>query len=182
VSGYVTASGEFTTSVTVISTDNEATIIIPAGTIGTTATGQPLSSITVTQVLEPPSPPPTGDNIISTMYEFGPPGAHFSPPITMTLSYDPTLLGEGVPEIAYYSVSDGAWITLGGVVDTFNHTITVEVDHFTVFAVMGYGTPKTPTIANSWWLWTIIIVVVAILLFISIRIVLQLRRRRRLYR
>jgi hypothetical protein len=72
----------------------------------------------------------------------------------MTFSYDPTKLASGVPEtslvIAYYSVSEGQWVTLGGVVNTVNHTITVQVDHFTAFAVItGVTTTTTPVVTLS---------------------------------
>ena len=67
----------------------------------------------------------------------------------MTFTYDPTKLASGVPEtslvIAYYSVSEGQWVTLGGIVDTVNHTITVQVNHFTAFAVITGVTTTTPT-------------------------------------
>jgi ZU5 domain. len=148
VSNDITAGGEFIAPVALSSADNNVTIYIPAGVTGTTSDGQPLSSITVTQMSEPPAPPPAGETIISTPYEFGPSGARFSSPITMTFTYDPTKLASGVPEtslvIAYYSVSKGQWVTLGGVVDTVNHTITVQVDHFTAFAVISVVTTTTP--------------------------------------
>jgi hypothetical protein len=153
VSNDVTASGEFIGPVTLSSADNNVTINIPAGITGTTSDGQPLTSITVTQLSEPPAPLPAGENIISAPYEFGPSGAQFSSPISMTFTYDPTKLASGVPEtslvIAYYSVSEGQWVTLGGIVDTVNHTITVQVNHFTAFAVITGVTTTTPTTTST---------------------------------
>ena len=133
--------GQFIAPVKVSSSDDTGSVTIPAGTTGTTSDGRPISSITVALPEEPPSPPPTGENIVSTPYEFGPSGAHFSPPITMTISYDPAKVTPGTESslvVAYYSLSDAQWITIsGGVVDTANHTITVQVDHFTSFAIFG---------------------------------------------
>jgi len=154
VSNDITTGGEFIRPVAMSSADNNVNINIPAGISGTTSDGQPLRSITVTQLSEPPAPPPAGENIISTPYEFGPSGAQFSSPISMTFTYDPTNLASGVPEtslvIAYYSVSEGQWVTLGGVVDTVNHTITVQVNHFTAFAVItGITTTTTPVVTLS---------------------------------
>ena len=153
VSNDVTAGGEFIGPVTLSSADNNVTINIPAGITGTTSDGQPLTSITVTQLSEPPAPLPAGENIISAPYEFGPSGAQFSSPISMTFTYDPTKLASGVPEtslvIAYYSVSEGQWVTLGGIVDTVNHTITVQVNHFTAFAVITGVTTTTPTTTST---------------------------------
>jgi hypothetical protein len=74
--------------------------------------------------------------MVSTAYKFGPSGAYFSSPIMMTLKYDPTKLTSGFPVVAYYDVTKGQWITLGGVVNNDAHTVTVQVNHFTIFAVM----------------------------------------------
>jgi hypothetical protein len=117
----------------------------------------------------------------------------------MIFSYDPTKLASGVPEtslvIAYYSVSEGQWIILGGVVDTVNHTITVQVDHFTAFAVITRVTRTTPTpiptltpaqtptptptptpTQLSWWLIAGIIVVSVAAISIIVRLVAFRRR------
>jgi len=198
VSNDVTAGGEFIGPVILSSADNNATINIPAGISGTTSDGQPLTSITVTQLSEPPASPPAGENIISSPYEFGPSGAHFNSPITMTFSYDPTKLASGAPEtslvIAYYSISEGQWVTLGGVVDTVNHTITVQVNHFTAFAVItGVTTTtptKTPTTTNSvttptttsttglaCWL-IVLIAVVAIIVIVVLVLAIVARRKK----
>ena len=154
------SNGTFINPVTVSAVGGDATITIAAGITGTGSDGKPITSISIAKPSEPPSPPPTGQNIISSVYEFGPSGAHFSSPIKITLQYFPV---SGVDDnslvIAYYSVSDGKWITLGGVVDSVNHTITIEVDHFTAFTVIGsIGTGSTAVSSAShvWWLWVVI--------------------------
>ncbi|RJO62551.1 MAG: hypothetical protein C4542_03435 [Dehalococcoidia bacterium] len=183
VSGNVNAGGQFIGPVTLSSADNNITINIPAGIIGTTSAGQPLSLITVTQISGPPAPPPTGENIISGLYEFGPSGARFSSPITMTLSYDPTKLASGVSEtslvIAYYSVSEGQWIILGGIVDTVNHTITVQVDHFTAFAVIGRFITTTTTTTPTTGIWWLIGSIIAVVLIIVLVVWWRMKRRKR---
>jgi len=100
----------------------------------------------------------------------------------MTFSYDPTKLASGISEtslvVAYYSVSEGQWITLGGVVNTVSHTITVLVKHFTSFAVIEgvtttttAATPTTTKPTTPWWLWTILgLVAIAVILGISTRL------------
>jgi hypothetical protein len=147
------------------SSDDSAVIDIPTGTSGTTSSGIPLNSITVTPVSEPPAQPPSGESVVSTVYEFGPSGAHFSSPITMTLSYDPTKLTSGFPIVAYYNVTKDQWITLGGVVNNDTHTVTVQVNHFTVFAVMQEFTATTSKIQKSY---ASLFVIIAAIFFIGI--------------
>ncbi|MDH5695717.1 MAG: hypothetical protein OEZ00_03810, partial [Dehalococcoidia bacterium] len=138
------SSGEVQQTVTVTSPDGRLTITIPQGTVAKDKNGNALGSFEVT-VNETPPPPPEGANIIGLAYNFGPPGATFAPPITLTFSYDPADIPEGVAEedlvLAYYDEDAGQWVTLDCVVDTVNHTITAQVSHFTTFAVIGGISP-----------------------------------------
>jgi len=183
VSNDLTADGKFIEPVILNSTDNNSIINIPAGIRGTTSKGLPLSSITVTQVSGTLALLPAGENVVSAPYEFGPSGAQFSSPISMIFSYDPTKITSGFPEtslaVAYYNVSEKQWISIRGIVDTVNHTITVQVDHFTAFAVIQGVTATTPTTPKAsiplWLFWTIV-VIVAIVGLISPSVVLWRRR------
>jgi Tfp pilus assembly protein PilF len=172
VSNDISASGEFVAPVILSSADNNATISIPAGISATTSSGTPLTSVTVTQLSQPPASSPAGTKIISTSYEFGPSGTKFNSPITMTFNYSPTQLESGFSAtslvIAYYDVSEGKWVTLGGTVHTANHTITVQVNHFTAFAVIQQLTTTTPIPGHKSYTmtWIIIAVVVVIILII----------------
>jgi hypothetical protein len=137
------SSGEAQQTGTVTSPDGRLTITILRGTIARDKSGNALGSFEVT-VNESP-PPPGGANIIGLAYNFGPPGATFAPPITLTFSYDPADIPEGVAEedlvLAYYNEDAGQWVTLDCVVDTVNHTITAQVSHFTTFAIIGGISP-----------------------------------------
>jgi Tfp pilus assembly protein PilF len=172
VSNDISASGKFVAPVILSSADNNATISIPAGISATTSSGAPLTSVTVTQLSQPPASSPAGTKIISTSYEFGPSGTKFNSPITMTFNYSPTQLESGFSAtslvIAYYDVSEGKWVTLGGTVHTANHTITVQVNHFTAFAVIQQLTTTTPIPGHKSYTmtWIIIAVVVVIILII----------------
>jgi hypothetical protein len=123
-------------------TDGMMEIEISSGTIALTADGKPLQSIEVDVVVvsEEIPPPPPGAYIIGYAYDLGPAGATFNPPITLTLHYDPGLIPEGVVEadlfIAYYDVATGQWVSLPSTVDTENNTITAEVSHLTIFAIL----------------------------------------------
>jgi len=140
-------SGEVQQTVAVTSADGRLTITIPQGTIAKDKNGNGLRTFEVT-VNESPPPPPGGANIIGLAYNFGPPGATFAPPITLTFSYDPADIPEGVAEedlvLAYYDEDAGQWVTLECVVDTVNHTITAQVSHFTTFAIIGSISPAAP--------------------------------------
>jgi len=119
--------------------DGAASIKVPEGTIALSSEGTPLEAIEVVPVDEPPEPP-ADTNVIGLAYDFGPDGATFDPPITITLVYDPALLPEGVAEedlvIAYFDVGTGTWRELECVVDPATNTITAQVIHFTVFAIL----------------------------------------------
>ena len=145
VGGIITTTGVFTQSVTLQSSSGIATVIIAAGTTGT-LNGVPLGTITVAPQSTPP-PPTTSSNIIGVTYDFGPNGAAFNPPISMTISYDSANIPIGVSEtslvLAYYDTAAGQWVTIqDGVVDTIKHTITVPVSHFTLFTALApFATP-----------------------------------------
>jgi len=139
VSGSVDEEGKFTETVTAKSEDEKVSVTIDEGITGKTAEGEPLSEITIVEMTELPAPAPTGSNIVAATYDFGPDGATFDQPITMTLTYNPDDIPEGVNEedlvIAYWDGDE--WVTIEGcVVDTVNHTISGPVSHFTAFSVI----------------------------------------------
>jgi len=140
VRGIVTTAGVFTEHFTITSECACCTLDIPEGTVGLTEELEPLDEITLVPMDEPP-PPPEDAHVIGLGCDFGPDGATFDPPITLTLRYDPDALPEGVAEgdlvIAMWDEEAGEWIELDCVVDTVNNTITAHVSHFTTFAVIG---------------------------------------------
>ncbi|HEY90579.1 MAG TPA: PKD domain-containing protein [Dehalococcoidia bacterium] len=132
--------GEILETIEATSEDGTLTITIPEGTKALDKDGDPLETLEAV-VDESPPDPPEDAHIIGLAYNFGPDGATFDPPLTLTFTYDPDALPEGVSEedlvIAFYDEETGAWVEFEGVVDTENHTITVLVSHFTTFAVIG---------------------------------------------
>jgi hypothetical protein len=110
-------------------------------------TGQ---SLTVTTEPSPPSPP--SDAKIISSYNFTPNNTTFSPGINVTLKYDPAALPSDVSEsnlyIAYWS--GASWIKLTTEVNTQSKTLTTQVSHFTIFAIMAAtGTSAPPASAAS---------------------------------
>jgi len=122
-------------------------LTIPSGTYTTNAAGNTIPTYQV-QIRDNPNiaPPPVGANIIGLTYDFAPSGATFSPPITLTYTYDPDLLPEGADDanmvLAFYNDATGEWVMLDCIVDPVAHTITAQVSHFTVFASL-YLLPVT---------------------------------------
>ena len=87
----------------------------------------------------------------SLVYDFGPDGATLEPPITLTITYNPALIPEGVAEenlvIAMWDEDAGEWVELPGpfTIDTENNTISAPVSHFTAFTVLAYTRPAAFT-------------------------------------
>ena len=138
VTSVVNSTGTFTSSVKATSADNNASVIISAGTIGLTAAGAPLTQITVTQNVSPPAPSATASAVALT-YDFGPSGATFNTPITITLPYNPASVPAGAtPYVAWYNTITGQWQQLTTVsinTSATPPTISVLVSHFTSFSV-----------------------------------------------
>ncbi|MBN1643880.1 MAG: hypothetical protein JW856_03590 [Dehalococcoidales bacterium] len=130
------------------SPDGLVTAVLPNGTRALDSNGQPISELSIS--LESAHPQlPDGTNILGYAHNFQPNGASFNPSITLSWTYDPADLPEGVNEedllIAFWDETNGRWIFLSDVViDTATHTITASVNHFTVFAVF-YHNPARLT-------------------------------------
>ena len=148
VSEVVNYQGVFTAKTTARSQDSNAKVTIAKGTLGQTNIGRRLTQIKITQNVSPP-PPPADANVVGITYDFGPDGATFDPPITLTLTYDPADVPAGVDEanmvLAYWDSTageSGEWVVLEGcVVDLANNTISAPVSHFTDFTVVAYTSP-----------------------------------------
>lgn len=125
----------------VSSSDSTTVLSIPLSTTIKDKDGRRIypSNIKITDNPNPPVPP-SNTSIIGLVYNFEPSGATFNPPITLTFTYDPTELPEGVNEgdlvVAFYDEAIGEWVNLECVVDTETNTITALVSHFTSFAIL----------------------------------------------
>jgi hypothetical protein len=147
LSGSIGGDGVLTGDVSHSGFSGTIGVSIGSGTTAQTEGGDPLPEITITEVCFGYPPPPAGAYVVGCAYDFGPDGATFDPPITITLKYDDGNLPAGVAEedlvIAIYDESAGTWVVLPSTVDTVNNVITAEVSHFTYFAV--YATAPAPT-------------------------------------
>ena len=151
--GWVDEEGVFTNEVTIKSGDGKCWITIDEGTTGLTEDGDPLGEISIVEIEEPPPlPEDFPATIIGLAYDFGPDRATFDSPVTLTFTYDPNDLPEGVDEgdlvIAYYDEDAGEWVELDTTVDPVTRTITADIDSFTIFAIMA-PVPAAPPLAPA---------------------------------
>ncbi|HBC92419.1 MAG TPA: hypothetical protein DCZ10_05835, partial [Pelotomaculum sp.] len=90
---------------------------------------------------------PSGFRLLGSVYEFSVDGEKsysFAKSVTITLHFDPGAVGEGeTPSIYYYDEELKQWVNLGGEIS--GNTITIQVDHFTKYAVMAAGEPEVAT-------------------------------------
>ncbi len=153
LSEYVNEDGVFTADITVESEDGECWLTIEAGITGLTEDGDPLSGITVVEMeAPPPLPEDFPANVIGLTYDIGPDGATFDSPITLTLTYDESLLPEGVAEgnlvVAFWDEDADEWVELVCVVGTESNTIVMEINHFTPFTILAYTRPAAFTASD----------------------------------
>ena len=112
---------------------------IPKGTRNLTVDGETLEQITVTEMPDPPTPP-TVSNYIGVTYDFGPDGATFEPPITLSISYDDSEIPENIDEenlvIATWDDASNTWIYLTSMVDPVNNIVTSQISHFSAYTII----------------------------------------------
>ena len=147
----VTEKGRFTEDVTAISDDGKVKLFIPKDTIGLNRMGSLLSSISIKVREDSPSPPITW--LFTVMiYEIGPAGAYFDPPIDLIFEYDESLIPQGVAEknlvAATWDKSSSQWVELESTVDPETNTVRAKVSHFTTFALLAHTRLASFTIAD----------------------------------
>jgi len=145
VTESITKTGRFLEDITVESGDGGVGLNIPKDTIGKNRVGQALHSITIKEKAAP-SAPPADHQIIGLVYDFGPNGATFDPPISLTFIYDESQIKAGAAEenLVIATWDDGKWVELDdSTVDPDANNITAPVSHFTIFTVIAHTAPAT---------------------------------------
>ncbi|MBW7461089.1 S-layer homology domain-containing protein, partial [Paenibacillus sepulcri] len=109
--------------------NNAVTITVPPGA------SEKQLTITVQRVLNTSQLVTDDDVLLSPVYEILKNFTeNFSNPVTITLTFDPDLVGTNqTASIFYYDEEEMEWVEIGG--ETSGERITAEVDHFTKFAV-----------------------------------------------
>lgn len=135
-----------------VSLDGSIIIQIPAG-----AAAQELR-ITIDKLLEPSGLLSDQEMLVSQAFEvLKNINGNFKKPVKLSIKFDPAKVGHNQKAaIHYYDEEKKTWVEVGGTVD--GTWITVEVDHFTKFAVLtidlekaeGENTPgqQTPTFSD----------------------------------
>ena len=116
-----------------VSLGDEVVIDIPPGALE----GTDGIEVKIERVSEPPAAP-AGYRVLGSVYEFsvGDKSSYsFKKPVTIKLKFDPDKVGPGeTPAVYYFDQSEEKWVNLGGEIS--GDTITVQVEHFTMFVVM----------------------------------------------
>jgi hypothetical protein len=111
---------------------SEVSVNIPADALSGTAG----VNVAIQKVSDPPAAP-AGFKLLGSVFKFTVGDStdyKFNQPVTLTFSFDPTALPQGVsPSVYYYDETSLKWVELGGTIS--GNTITVSVDHFTRFAM-----------------------------------------------
>lgn len=151
VANIVDASGIFNQGITIQSQDDRCTLTIANGVKGLTSNSQALTRLTVSTMTDPPAPP-AQSSIIGPVYDFGPDGASFNPPITMTYDYNTSDLPPGVSEnsltLGYWDSVSSKWVALPSTVDAQAKTITAPVSHFCAFTAIVRTRPANFDVSN----------------------------------
>ena len=121
--------------------DGNITFDIPKNTLLRDATTAPLKNISATVLANPPSPPPQKSILLA--YVFGPDGAYFNPPITLTIPLNNKTLPDGTVEgsvsLSYWDGSK--WVTVDSKVDSVAGTLTAQISHFSQWALIATVIP-----------------------------------------
>ena len=151
VLGSTTQTGRFTEDVTARSENKKVELTIPKDTVGKNRMGSLLTSISIKTKEQPPAPP-VDSGVVGLVYEIGPSGATFDPPIDLTFKYDASLIPQGVAEtnlsLATFDSGTSQWVELESTVDPANDTITAKVSHFSVFTALAHTRPASFAVAD----------------------------------
>ncbi|MFC1901390.1 hypothetical protein ACFLX3_00465 [Chloroflexota bacterium] len=144
-------NGVVTKTTTARSYDEDCMLTLNEGTQLLNRLGQPLNSILIIEARTPPPPPPDS-GIVGLVYDLRPDGATFSPPITITLNYDPRDIPAGgtAADLVISYFVDPDWITLEGPfeIDEEAQTISAPISHFTEVAIIASTSPAAFTASD----------------------------------
>ncbi|MFC2008833.1 CARDB domain-containing protein [Chloroflexota bacterium] len=115
-----------------------ASVEIDDDTVAVDADGDPFSEIEVD--VKAPHDAPSDSLLIGNVYDLGPDGAEFDPPVPLTISYERGLLPDGVAArelvVAWLDEGSGEWVALESTVDEDARVVVAEVSHFSEFCLM----------------------------------------------
>jgi len=125
-------------SVTVRTTDETCAVAIREGITALDGSGNPLGEVAVARAASVPAAPPGATVLIAL--ECGPAGATFNPAavLTYTLSAEEwAKIDKGAtPEVMWYNPGTGKWQDIPATVNPATRTVTAEVSHFSIYALV----------------------------------------------
>jgi hypothetical protein len=146
----VTVAGITRDPVIVDSLDHGAGLSVGAGTLALDASGRPLALVSASPVPAGSIPPVTGDAgflFTGLAYDFGPDGATFNPPATISFTVPDN---QWSPDIGYsirtYSEQSASWEGIPTSVDPQTRTASGQVSHLCVFGLFAVSAarPQAP--------------------------------------
>jgi hypothetical protein len=141
-----TNNGTFIEDVLAQSVDNKVELGVPENTVALNQNGQPLSSIYVKDGSTLPLLPPYCE-IVGKVYELGPSGTTFSPPVDLTFKYTDAEVPQGVAEknliLASYDWATEKWQNLESNPDPKNNSVTTRVNLLATYAILAYTHPAS---------------------------------------
>ena len=150
----IDGSGVSQSAVQLRSKDMSMSLDIPEGTKLLDADGGALTNITAAKLESVTAPP--SERAVIVAYDFGPDGAKFEPPLTLTLNFGEASLPSKVDLNSLQLVSwDGSsWVEIFGQVDLAAKTITAQISHFSQYALICSSLvptdiPTTPLVTTS---------------------------------
>jgi hypothetical protein len=126
--------GKVKNEVQLKSTDGKVSLNILKNTDLRTSNNGQLTTLSIAPFGSVPESSP--GTVVLLAYNFGPEGATFNPPLTLTMSYDPQGMTDNQQQQLYICWWNGTkWSGLDSTVDTTYHTISTQVSHFSVYAL-----------------------------------------------
>ncbi|WP_274924109.1 PKD domain-containing protein [Methanogenium marinum] len=163
--------------VTIWADDTSGYLTIDAGVTARDASGILQENISIVAVPVTTIPSPGTIGLIEhsrALYAYActPEGVSFTPAITLTFSLSEEewdAYGDEA-QAAWFNSTSGEWEVLAGVADAGNRTITIQIDHFSTYALFAEvvpevalptdtaGIPAGSSGSSSLWLWGLLIV------------------------
>jgi hypothetical protein len=139
ISDKVDANGILSEDTFIQFKDLPVTLKIFAETQALTADNLPLTQIGLVPMDNPPEML-KGYKAVGAVYDLQPAGATFDPPALFVMAYQPEQLPKGAVErnlvIAAYDPGTKKWVELKSQVDTKNRSVSTEIAHFSVYALL----------------------------------------------
>ncbi len=148
---YTNGDGLFNLAVVIKSEDGKAILTIAKGVQSRTKDGLGLTSIKIAPLDSPPAPP-ADSYFYAHAYEFTPEGATFVPGATLTILFDPAKLPTDIDTntltIAVWNAKDARWDLVQGTLNRADSSVTIPLEHFSVYTLVGKKLPPPPAPAS----------------------------------